>query len=497
MSTITEQTSVLNDARVELSGRQLGHVIDGQIDPSGIGDAIVVIDPASGDVIATIPQGTKAHVDRAVEAARTAQPAWRSKSYSERATVLNAVAGLVEANVERLAALESLNTGKPFDAARDEILGTAEAFRFLAGAARALQAPAPDEYVGGQLSMIRREPVGVVGAITPWNYPLLTASWKIAPALAMGNTVVLKPSELTPLTTLLFMDLIKDVLPAGVLNIVLGTGREVGAALSEHTAVDLISLTGSVGSGQAVIAGSAHTLKPTHLELGGKAPVLVFDDAVLDDVAAGVRFAGFWNSGQECGSATRIICAESVRDELTQRLVDSATTLRVGAPDELNSEMGPLISERQRNAVAAMVNRARDAGATVVLGGEVPDGAGFFYPPTIITDVVHGSEIATQEIFGPVVTIETFSDEAEALALANSVVYGLAASVWTENLGRALRVSSLLDFGTVWVNGHLHGVSEMPWGGFGASGHGREMSIFALEDFSRTKHVMIATGATS
>ena len=273
-----------------------------------------------------------------------------------------------------------------------------------------------------------------------------------------------------------------------------GRVQRVGSALSRHTDVDLVSLTGSVSSGQHVIVDASQTLKPTHLELGGKAPVVVFEDANLTKVAETVRLAGFWNSGQECGAATRIICAESILEELTEKLVAEVGTLRMGNPGESDAvEIGPLISRRQRDSVAAMVGRAAAQGATVSLGGEEPEGAGFFYPPTIISNIAQGSEIVTEEIFGPVITIETFADEADAIRLSNQVAYGLAASVWTEKVGRALRVSSALNFGTVWVNGHLTIADEMPWGGFGASGHGREQSIFALDDFSRTKHVMVAT----
>lgn len=488
--TTTAEPNTLVDTEV----RTLGHVIGGVVEPAG--DALLdVVNPATGEVIARVSSGTAADVDRAVVAARTALPAWRALTPVDRSKVLVAMAEAIEADVDELVALEQLNVGKPIGLAAEEIPGASEVLRFMAGAARALQSPATDEYLAGHVSMLRREPHGVIGAVTPWNYPLMTASWKIAAALAMGNTMVLKPSELTPLTTLRFMELIADVLPAGVLNVVLGTGPIVGAAIAAHPGIDMVSLTGSVGSGQAVSAQASKTLKPVHLELGGKAPVVVFADADLDAVVAGVRMGGFVNSGQECGAATRVVAEASIAEELTAKLIAAVSEISVGAPGEGDEiEVGPLVSEAHLNRVTAIVDRARDAGATIAVGGQRLDRDGFFYAPTVITDSARGSEITTEEIFGPVITIESFTDEADAVALANSTRYGLASSVWTANVGRALRMSSALDFGTVWVNSHLALAMEMPWAGFGASGHGRECSTLSLEDFSRTKHVMIATG---
>jgi 1-pyrroline dehydrogenase len=477
-----------------LERRALGHVIGGVVE-SADADLLEVLDPCTGTAIAWVARGTAADVDRAVTAARTALPAWRALTPGERAKILVAVADTVEAHLDELAALESHNVGKPKSLAAEEMTGVPEILRFMAGAARALQSPATEEYVAGHVSMLRREPHGVIGAVTPWNYPLMTASWKIASALAMGNTMVLKPSELTPLTTLRFMELVADVLPAGVVNVVIGTGPEVGAAISAHPDIDMVSLTGSVASGQAVMTEAAKTLKPIHLELGGKAPVVVFADADLDAVVDTVRMAGFINSGQECGAATRILCEKSVSAELARKLADAVSTIVVGSPDEGDAvEMGPLVSEAHLHRVAAIVERAREAGATIAVGGHRLDRDGYFYAPTVITDTVRGAEITVEEVFGPVVTIETFDSEADAVALANSTRYGLASSVWTQNVGRALRMSGAMDFGTVWVNTHLALAVEMPWVGFGASGQGRECSTLALEDFSRTKHVMIATG---
>lgn len=472
-----------------------GHVI-GNAPVMSQGAPITVIDPGSGDAIAQIAAGSAADVDRAVAAAQQAFPAWRAATPAGRAKTLFALAGAVEAHAVELAMLESLNAGKPLMVAEAEIGMIGDILRFHGGAARALLAPAPEEYVSGYFSILRREPVGVVGAITPWNYPLLTAIFKIAGALAMGNTMVLKPSELTPLSTLRFMEIVADILPPGVLNIVLGTGETVGSAISAHPGISLVSLTGSVASGQLVIAGSARSLKPTHLELGGKAPVVVFDDADLDAVVAAVRTGGYWNSGQECGAATRVLCSRAVAARLTEQLAAAVATIKTGrVSDGDDVEMGPLISRRHRDQVAGMVARAVSEGATIATGGHEIDRDGFFFEPTLITGAETGSEITRQEIFGPVVTIESFVDEAEAVTAANAVSYGLSASVWTKDLSRAMRLSSQLDFGTVWVNAHLVLAAEMPWSGYKSSGHGRELSTLGLEDFSRTKHVMIATGA--
>lgn len=495
MTATTERAVTVGHTREQLKGMAFGPVIDGVREAADPQALLAVLDPTTGTELAHIARGDATDVDRAVAAARAALPPWRARTPSDRSEVLLAMAAVVDTHLDELIALESLNVGKPQNLAAEELPGVSSVLRYMAGACRALTAPATDEYLAGHVSMIRREPHGVVGAITPWNYPLMTASWKIAAALAMGNTMVLKPSELTPLTTLRFMEIIADVLPPGVLNVVLGTGAEVGAAIAQHPGVDMVSLTGSVGSGVAVTEVSAKTLKPVHLELGGKAPVVVFADADLAAVAAAVRMAGYVNSGQECGSATRVVCDASVSDELLRMLVAEVSTIAVGAPnDGPDVEMGPLISGVHRERVAQMVAQAVDDGATVAVGGSSLDGPGFFYAPTVITSAPRGAQITTEEVFGPVVTVETFLDEQDAIELANATRYGLAASVWTTNVGRALRVSSALDFGTVWVNTHLALATEMPWTGFGGSGHGRECSTLSLEDFSRTKHVMIATG---
>lgn len=486
--------SALSTARKMLTSTKFGHIINAKKHYGGEEKPLDIINPANGNVIAQIPCGGAREVDQAVAAARTALPQWRAATPAGRAKVMMDIAAAVEAHAEELAAIESLNTGKPMMVSRPEMPTVADVFRTLAGQSRAMQTPAPDEYVQGYLSMVRREPVGVVGAITPWNYPLVTMSFKVAGAIAMGNTVVLKPSEMTPLTSLRSMEIIEAIIPPGVINLVLGTGQDVGEAMSQHPGMDMISLTGSVSSGQRVAAAAAKTLRPTHLELGGKAPVVVFDDADLDALAGTLRFAGFWNSGQECGAATRVLCSKRIRDQLTQKLVQSVSTIKVGSPDEGEDiELGPLVSSRHLESVTSVVERAVKQGAKAIVGGGAISRAGYFFAPTVLTDVAQGAEIARHEIFGPVISIETFDDEAEAVARANDVPYGLSASVWTTDLGRALRMSSALDFGTVWTNAHLVVPLEMPWGGFGASGHGRELSVLSLEDFSRTKHIVFAT----
>lgn len=497
MAASAEKTTaqLLDDARAWVGREARGHVIGGAAEGGRGAAQLDVVDPGDGRAVGSISSGDKSDVDRAVAAARAALPGWRAKTPAERATILFAMADAVEANAGTLATLESLNAGKPVMVAAAEIGMIPDVFRFHAGAARSLQAPATHEYMTGHVSMIRREPVGVIGAITPWNYPLLTAVFKIAGALAMGNTMVLKPSELTPFSTLRFMEIVGEILPPGVLNIVLGTGEAVGAAMAGHEGIDMVSLTGSVASGQHVTAASARLLKPTHLELGGKAPVILFEDADVEAAVAAVRTAGFWNSGQECGAATRLLCHQSIAKDVADRLAAEVATIKVGsALDGDDVEMGPLISPRHRDMVAGLVSRARQEGGKIAVGGSAPDRSGFFFAPTVITDVARGSEITRQEIFGPVVTVESFADEADAVASANAVAYGLSASVWTREVGRAFRMSDALDFGTVWINAHLVLPTEMPWSGFKASGHGRELSTLALEDFSRTKHVMFAIG---
>ena len=377
--------------------------------------------------------------------------------------------------------------------AEDDISSAIDTFRFSAGAARAYSTLGADDYAENHTSVIFREPVGVVGVITPWNYPLLMAAWKIAPVLGAGNTLVLKPSEQTPLTTLKLAELIADEVPAGVVNIVTGPGRVVGNRLSEHPDVDLVAITGSVGSGQKVAASAASSVKRVHLELGGKAPVVVFADADLEAAAKGVRSAGFWNGGQECGAACRVLVHESVAEKFTELLVREVSEISIGTPGA-GSEIGSMISGAHYERVLAALEEVRNEGLTIAVGGKAIEGAGYFIEPTVVTGVPAGAAITSTEIFGPVVSVETFSTDEEAIARANETIYGLAASVWTTDSARSLSAPRRLDFGTVWVNSHLVIATEMPWGGFKGSGYGRDLSSYALDDFSRTKHVMYNRG---
>jgi 1-pyrroline dehydrogenase len=461
------------------------------------GDALrAVLNPATEEEIGTAPSSTAQDVDTAVRAARGAQREWRDTTPAERAGALLALADAIEAHADELAGIEQANVGKPATVAAEEPRIAVDTLRYFAGAARVLEGRAAAEYVRGSTSMLRRDPLGVVGCIAPWNYPMSTAVMKIAPALAAGNTVVLKPSELTPLSTLRMAELAAGLLPDGVLNVVTGDGDPVGAEISRHPGIAMVSMTGSPESGRKIAAAAAPTLKRLHLELGGNAPVVVFDDADLDALIETLRVAAFWNSGQECGAASRLLVAEGIRDRLLDRLVPMVESVSVGDPaDAADLEVGPLVSAAHRDRVIGLLDRAASDGAQVLTGGGTAGrSTGFFVEPTVVTGVDQRSDIVQREIFGPVVTVQTFADEADALAMANDCAYGLSGSVWTENVGRAMRFARELQFGTAWVNTHLVFFSEMPWGGGGDSGGGRDLSSYALEDHTQTRHVMVAHG---
>jgi 1-pyrroline dehydrogenase len=453
------------------------------------GETAEILNPATGDTIAEVPQGTQADVDRAVEAAKAALPEWLETTPGERAEALLKLANVIDEHADELGQLESQNVGKPLAAAIDEMPVCADNLRFFAGAARILEGRSSGEYMRGYTSWIRREPIGVVGQIAPWNYPLMMAVWKIAPALAAGNVSVLKPSEQTPLTTLRFAQLAEDVLPAGVLNVITGDGEPVGAGIVRHPEVRMVSVTGDVATGKEVAGAAAETLKRVHLELGGKAPVIVFDDADPAQVAEAIKIAGYWNSGQDCTAASRVMAGPKIYDKLLDELVPSIESMKVGDPAEGEQiEMGPVISKAQQDRVLGFLERAK--GAKVVTGGGTNGDRGFFVQPTVVTDIDQTDEIVQREVFGPVVTVQRFADDDEALAWANDVPYGLAASVFTRDIGRALNAARKLEFGTVWINDHIPLVSEMPHGGYKQSGYGKDLSLYSLEDYTQIKHVM-------
>ena len=456
------------------------------------GGTMEVVNPATGDVIAEVQRSTEADVDRAVEAAKEALPDWLEKTPKDRMELLLKLADVIDDNAEELTKLESTNVGKPMSIAVDEMPFSADNLRFFAGAARTLEGKAAAEYVEGYTSITRREPLGIVAGITPWNYPLMMMVWKLGPALAAGNVQILKPAEQTPLTTLRFVELAQEFLPPGVLQVVTGDGVPVGDRLVRHPDVRLVSLTGDVATGKLIARNASETLKRVHLELGGKAPMVVLDDADPAQVAEAIKIGGYWNSGQDCTASSRVLVSSSIYDDVLAQTKSVIEAMKVGDPaDGDDVEMGPVISKEQQDRVLGFLERL-DGKATVVTGGGTVGDRGFFVKPTIVADVTQDSEIVQDEVFGPVVSVQPFSSDEEAIALANGVRYGLAASVFSRDVGRALSAARKLEFGTVWVNEHLFPLaSEMPHGGFKESGYGKDMSLYSMEEYTRIKHVAV------
>ena len=474
--------------------KKLSNFINGKVVESTSGETTTLVNPATGQPFATAPKSNSADIDAAFKAASDAFVDWRDSTPSQRQRALLKIADAIEERAEEVIAIECENTGKPISlTTSEEVPPMVDQIRFFAGAARNLEGKSAGEYMPGMTSIIRREPVGVIGQVTPWNYPMMMAVWKWAPAIAAGNTVVLKPSDTTPASTVWMANLMAEFLPAGVFNVVCGE-RETGAALVNHARPDMVSITGSVGAGIQVAESAAKQVKRVHLELGGKAPVVVFADADLAAAAEAIAIAGYFNAGQDCTAATRVIVQDSVYDQFVGLLTEQAKAIAIGAPADEDVFLGPVNNANQLSRVSDLLSRV-PSHAQVMAGGSALDRPGFFFPATVVAGLRQEDELIQKEIFGPVITVQKFSDEAQAVAMANGVEYGLASSVWTTNHGTAMRMAKAFDFGCVWINTHIPLVAEMPHGGFKRSGYGKDLSGYGFEDYTRIKHVMTNLGA--